>query len=151
MVLTRMGDGSDGGVHSLFLVYSYNSHNLDFKIISHEALRLTFLRYSITRCRFVHCRANTTMHTLLFCPWAAENITFWAVEARCLWQGSMVRAAICFAECWGPRGFHVQEGEPSESIRKRQSGLLTWACLISDDMCKNVYIMYIFRIIFDII
>ena len=59
---------SDGAVHSLFLEYSYNLHDPDFNE-SWMLLKPTFLRYSVTRRRFVAyyraTTADTAMHAVV--------------------------------------------------------------------------------------
>jgi len=88
VVLTRMGDG---GVYSLFLVYSYNLHNPDFKIIGHGCFEVYFFeiqhnalpRYSITHlCALLcDCEYGDVYAVVLLRPRKGRH--FLAVEARC--------------------------------------------------------------------
>jgi len=72
--------------------------------------------------------------------------------------GSIVRAAMCSTACWTAFADFCEavmrkkeRAEWERQALERQRTLLARASLRSNDMCKNVYIMYIFRIVFNII
>jgi len=121
-----------------------------------------FLRYSVTRRRFVRILVWLWMHTVVFHPsWAAkrtslfERLRLISLTKRLHCQdGYMLR---CMLD--SPREFlrdhHAQERVGAfRPWRGKGLFLAQGGCLGSDDnhvkSCKNVYIIYIFRIVFNI-
>ena len=129
-VLTRK---SDGGAHSLFLVYSYNLHDPNFN--SCHVLRSIFLRYSVTRRRFVHIVVRLRIRRCTRCCFVhlgprRGRYFFEGLGLAVLEGHTALSGRLCDYEWWRPRG---SRAEWERQVLKRQKALLALACLESDD------------------
>jgi len=135
---------SDGGAHSLFLVYSYNPHDPDFNgSWVFEAYFFQVQRNASPN--WAHWSTmDMAMHMLLFCPsWAAERPLFERLRLDIfdrIYSFIVMYSAACWTHLRGfLQGRHAQE----EAGQVRVSGLEEEKGFLSSDWWQPCVKMYV--------